>query len=77
MDFPFKRYGEAIKSDNLLGMKVLPSALKVTVSFFLELFAGNDFGSDGFEEKNYKNKLSTYETNLLFKAVLNILICCC
>ena len=34
-------------------MEVLFSALKVTLSFPLELFDMNDFVSDNSEEKNY------------------------
>ena len=45
---------EAIKLPNLLQMKVLSSARKVTLSFLLELFDVHDFESDNSEEKNYK-----------------------
>ena len=45
-------------------MKVLFSALKVTLSFLLELFAVNDFESDNSEEKNYKIESFPNEINL-------------
>ena len=56
IDFPFTRSVDAIKSPNLLQMKVLSSAAKVTLSFLFELFDVIDFESDNSEEKNYKIK---------------------
>ena len=50
--FPFTWSAEALKSPKLQ-MEVLFSALKVTLSFPLELFDMNDFVSDNSEEKNY------------------------
>ena len=44
---------EALKSPKVQ-MKVFFSALKVTLSFLLELFDMNHFKSDNSEEKNYK-----------------------
>ena len=52
-DFPFTISVEVIKSPNLLQVKVLSSALKVILSFLLELFDIHDFESDNSEEKNY------------------------
>ena len=62
-DFPFTWSAEAIKSPKLQ-IKVLFSALKVTLSFFLELFDVNDFESDNYEEKNYKIESFLNEINL-------------
>ena len=45
-------------------MKMLFSALKVTLSFFLELFDMNDFESDNSEEKNYKIESFANEISL-------------
>ena len=45
-------------------MKVLFWALKVTLSFLLELFNMNDFESDDSEERNYKIELFANEINL-------------
>ena len=45
-------------------MKMLSSALKVTLSFHLELFDVNDFESDNSEEKNYKIESFANEINL-------------
>ena len=45
-------------------MKVLPSALKVTLSFLLELFDVNHFQSDNSEERNYKIESFANEINL-------------
>ena len=45
-------------------MKVLTSALKVTLSFLLELVDANDFESDNTEEKNYKIESFSNEINL-------------
>ena len=64
IDFPFTWSVEAIKSTNLIQMKVLSSALRVTLSFFLELFDMNDFESDNSGEKNYKIESFTNETSL-------------
>ena len=61
--FSFTRSVEEIKLSNLLQMKVLPSALKVTLSFLLELFDVNDFESDNSVEKNYKIESFTNEIN--------------
>ena len=61
--FPFTRSVEAIKSPNLLQMKVLSSAQKATLSFLLELFDLHDFESDNSEEKNYKIESFTNEIN--------------
>ena len=62
-NFPFTWSVEAIKSAKLQ-MKVLFWALKVTLSFLLELFNMNDFESDDSEEKNYKIELFANEINL-------------
>ena len=43
---------------------MLFSALKVTLSFFLELFDMNDFESDNSEEKNYKIESFANEISL-------------
>ena len=45
-------------------MKVFFSALKMTLSFLLELFNVNDFESDNSEEKNYKIESFPNEINL-------------
>ena len=45
-------------------MKVLFSALKVSLSVLLELFYMNDFESDNSEEKNYKIESFANEINL-------------
>ena len=45
-------------------MKMLFSALKVILSFFLELFDMNDFESDNSEEKNYKIESFANEISL-------------
>ena len=45
-------------------MKVLFSALKMTLSFLLELFNVNNFESDNSEEKNYKIESFPNEINL-------------
>ena len=45
-------------------MKVLSSALKLTLSFLLELFDANDFELDNSEEKNYKIESFANEINL-------------
>ena len=37
-------------------MKILSSALKVTISFLLELIDVSDFQSNNYEEKNYKTE---------------------
>ena len=50
-EFPFTWSVEEIKSPKLQ-MKVLLWALKVTLSFLLELFNVDDFESDKSEEKN-------------------------
>ena len=63
-DFPFTWSVEAIKSPKLQ-MKVLSSALKVTLSFFLELFDARVFESDNSEEKNYIIESFANEINLL------------
>ena len=62
-DFPFAWSAEAIKSPKLQ-MKVLFPALKVTLSFHLELFDVNGFESDNSEEKNYKIESFPNEINL-------------
>ena len=62
-NFPFTWSAEAIKSPKLQ-MKVLFWAVKVTLSFLLELFNMNDFESDDSEEKNYKIELLANEINL-------------
>ena len=62
-DFPFTWSVEAIKSPKLQ-MKVLFSALKMTLSFLLELFNVNNFESDNSEEKNYKIESFPNEINL-------------
>ena len=49
----FLSHVEALISPKLQ-MKVFFSALKVTLSFLLELFDMNHFESDNSEEKNYK-----------------------
>ena len=46
-------------------MKVLSSALKVTLSFLSESFYVTDFESDNFEEKNYKIESFANEINLI------------
>ena len=46
-------------------MKVLSSALKVTLSFFLELFDARVFELDNSEEKNYIIESFANEINLL------------
>ena len=51
--FSFTRSIEAIKLPNLLQTKVSSSALKVTLSFLLELFDVHDFETDISAEKNY------------------------
>ena len=61
--FPFTWSVEAIKLPKLQ-MKVLFSALKVSLSFLLELFYMNDFESDNSEEKNYKIESFANEINL-------------
>ena len=61
-DFPFTWSVEAIKSRKLQ-MKVLVSALKVAISFFLELFNVNGF-ADNSEEKNYEIESFSNEINL-------------
>ena len=45
-------------------MKVLFAALKVTISFLLELSDVNDFESDNSEEKNYEIESFPNEINL-------------
>ena len=45
-------------------MKMLFSALKVTLSFLLELLDMNVFESDNSEEKNYKIESLANEINL-------------
>ena len=45
-------------------MKVLSSALKVTLSFLLELFDANDFQSNNSEESNYKIESFVTKINL-------------
>ena len=62
-DFPLIWSFEAIKSPNLQ-MKWLSSALKVTLSFLLELFDIKDFESDNSEDKNYKIESTANEINL-------------
>ena len=71
IDFPFTRSVDAIKSPNLLQMKVLSSAVKVTLSFLFELYDVIDFESDNSEEKNYKIKSFANEINLLSRALIN------
>ena len=63
-DFPFTSTVEAFKLPNLLQMKVLSSALKVTLSFLLELFDANDFQSNNSEECNYKIESFVTKINL-------------
>ena len=64
MNFTFIQSVEGIKSRNLIQMKVLPSVLKVTLSFLLELFDMNDFESDSSEEKKYKIESFANEISL-------------
>ena len=45
-------------------MKVLSSALKVTLSFLLELFDANSFESVNFKGKTYKIESFANEINL-------------
>ena len=49
---------------NLLQMKLLSLALKVTLSFLLNLFDANDFQSNNFEKKKYKIKSFVNEISL-------------
>ena len=62
-DVSFARSIEAIKLLNLLQMKMLSSALKVTLFFLLELFDVHDFESDNSEGKSYKIEPFTNEIN--------------
>ena len=58
-------------------MKVLFSALKVSLSVLLELFYMNDFESDNSEEKNYKIESFANEINLqkyLIKSVQKLFL---
>ena len=64
MNFTFIQSVKGIKSRNLIQMKVLPSVLKVTLSFLLELFDMNDFESDSSEEKKYKIESFANEISL-------------
>ena len=50
----FTQSVEAIKSTNLIQMKVLSSAPKVILSLLLELFNMGNFESGKSEENNYK-----------------------
>ena len=45
-------------------MRVLSSALKVTLSLLLELFDANDFESDNSEEKSYKIESFSNKINI-------------
>ena len=45
-------------------MKVLSSALKVTISFLMVLIDVNDFQSNNYEEKNYKTESFVNEIDL-------------
>ena len=63
-DFPFTWSVEVIKSPKLQ-MKVLSSALKMTIFFLFDLFDLNYFESDNSEEKNYNiESLAANQINL-------------
>ena len=76
-DFPFTWSVETIKSPKLQ-MKVLSSAVKMTLSFLLKWFDANFFESDNFEEKNYiTESFATNEINLhkeLIKSVQKLFL---